>query len=142
MLSTRCTISQEQRDGSVKTIICEWDGYLLYVGKTLVNHYNTYEKVSQLIELGDLYQLGYEIGEKHPFHSQDHDRFCKSYKRELGDLSCEPRVFSNFELYFQQFKREEFDYIFRLDNNWYVRASEDLINLKKIVDSINPFRPV
>ncbi len=44
-------------DGSIDSIYCHHDGYLSYNGDILVNHYQTEEKVRELISLCDISSL-------------------------------------------------------------------------------------
>jgi len=51
-MSTRSRIGIKQGE-SVKSIYCHSDGYLDYNGLLLFKHYNTKEKVEELLSLGD-----------------------------------------------------------------------------------------
>lgn len=52
-MSTRSRIGLELSDGSVISSYCHWDGYPEYNGRILRTHYNTREKVEELIDFGD-----------------------------------------------------------------------------------------
>jgi len=57
-MSTRCIIGIQNKDGSVESVYCHHDGYLKSgVGETLYLHYNTEEKVRELMKLGDMSAL-------------------------------------------------------------------------------------
>lgn len=58
-MATRSTIAiLNSDDGSVDAIYCHWDGYVEGgVGQMLFEHYNTAEKVKELIALGDISSL-------------------------------------------------------------------------------------
>lgn len=56
-----CLISMKQADDKYKTIRCYQDGYVESAGSTLINYYNTPEKVEELLSLGDIISLGQTI---------------------------------------------------------------------------------
>lgn len=51
-MSTRSQIAKLLPDGKVKSVYCHSDGYPEHNGDILLNHYNTDEKVDELIALG------------------------------------------------------------------------------------------
>ena len=54
-MSTRARIGILNKDGTVESIYCHHDGYLTGgVGEMLYMHYNTEEKVRELLKQGDL----------------------------------------------------------------------------------------
>ena len=57
-MSTRCRIGLELPDGKIKSIYCHHDGYPEGVGKMLIENYNDYQKIVDLLELGDISTLG------------------------------------------------------------------------------------
>ena len=57
-MSTNALIGIEEKDGSVKTIYCHFDGYLTWVGRILLESYNTEDRVHELLSLGDISSLG------------------------------------------------------------------------------------
>lgn len=59
-MSTRSRIGLKLPSGQVKSIYCHFDGYPSGVGATLINHYDSPEKVAKLLELGDISSLGEE----------------------------------------------------------------------------------
>ena len=62
-MSTRSRIAIQLKDGSVKSIYCHHDGDLDYVGMILFNYYKSYDKVLDLINLGNISSLGTEPSE-------------------------------------------------------------------------------
>lgn len=56
-MATRSNIGVLQDDGTIKAIYCHWDGDPEHVGATLANHYDSHEKASELIALGDISSL-------------------------------------------------------------------------------------
>jgi len=57
-MSTRSRIGIVNKDGTVRSIYCHFDGYPEGVGETLRKHYNTPEKINELLDLGDISTLG------------------------------------------------------------------------------------
>lgn len=138
-MATRSTISIRNSDGSVTTIYCHWDGYLSYNGKILLNHYTTEEKIRQLMELGDISSLNEEIGEQHLFefgYDKDETKtWCKSYKRDRGDLNSDARIYPSFEEMLSSMG-QEYNYIFEPEDNcWYVNFYDTIgeENLKELL---------
>lgn len=91
-MSTRSYIGKKLSDGQVKYIYCHFDGYPSHNCVILKEHYNTEEKVDQLLELGDLSSLGEEIGEKQDFDSTENKRWCMAYGRDRGESGVEANV--------------------------------------------------
>jgi hypothetical protein len=69
------------------SIYCHWDGYIKHHGPILLNHYNTPEKVKELIALGSLSSLQENIGEKHDFDCRtgNDNKWCTSHVRDRGE---------------------------------------------------------
>lgn len=86
-MSTNSLIIQKTEDG-FRAIYCHWDGYPEYNGKMLLKHYQDSEKITQLLDLGDLSTLGKEIGEKHDFSNTSRD-YCTAYGRDRGELNVD-----------------------------------------------------
>ena len=53
-MSTRARIGLLQEDLSVLSVYHHWDGYPEWLGMTLEEHFNTYEKASELIDGGNM----------------------------------------------------------------------------------------
>jgi hypothetical protein len=50
-----------QYNETINAVYCHFDGYLEHVGNILQEHYNTEEKIDQLIVRGDMSSLGETI---------------------------------------------------------------------------------
>ena len=122
-MGTRSTIALLRNDGAVAQIYCHWDGYLEHNGQILNDHYNTYEKVEELIALGDLSTLERNIGVKHPFGpdyniagdadewEKKYGKMCVVYHRDRGeDLTI--RQYPSLACYEAQANFEEYNYVF------------------------------
>ena len=53
-MGTRSRIGIQLQDGSILSSYHHWDGYPSWLGRILKTHYNTKEKVSELIDGGDM----------------------------------------------------------------------------------------
>lgn len=123
-MSTRSTIAIELEDGTVKQIYCHSDGYLSYVGKVLLNHYDS-TKTNLLMSQGDCSMLGKEIGEKINFddrltYSNGIASQCRFYKRDRGEMNVGAKQFESYESYRENHQYEEFEYILRNTGEWFV----------------------
>lgn len=71
-MSTRSSIAIVEANGEVKSVYCHHDGYPECNGRILLEHYNTEEKVRDLIALGSLSSLGARVApERDEAHSFD-----------------------------------------------------------------------
>ena len=105
-MSTRSRIGLELSDGSVISIYCHFDGYPEFNGVKLVEHFNSYEKVAELIDLGDISCLWTNAG------------WNNETLPETGPLpysargeDCPPRLDANLNEYLAD--GEEYAYLFR-----------------------------
>jgi hypothetical protein len=110
-MSTRSRIGLELTDGSVISIYCHFDGYSEFNGVKLVEHFNSYEKVAELIDLGDISCLWTNAG------------WNNETLPETGPLpystrgeDCPPRLDANLNEYLAD--GEEYAYIFTQNNEW------------------------
>jgi len=79
-MSTNARIGlQKTADAPVRSIYSHWDGYPAGVGRTLLDHWTTLDKIEKLIALGDLSVLGANLGE-----DRGTDYFDLRYKLEVG----------------------------------------------------------
>ena len=101
-MATCSRISIELQDGSILSSYHHWDGYPEWLGRILETHYNTKEKVSELIDGGDMSTCWGE--EKQP-----------EYYSASGE-NCPPRLDKDMEEFFSM--GEEYSYIFR-NGNWF-----------------------
>lgn len=92
-MATRSNIAQLLPDGRVKVIYCHFDGYPEGVGAMLEKHYNTPDRVNDLMELGDLVTLDqrlYPTG----VHSDGarEPRVTVAFGRDRGDPNSQART--------------------------------------------------
>jgi hypothetical protein len=127
-MATRSRIAIELPSGEVHSIYCHWDGYPSNNGEILKEHYNTREKVMELILLGDISSLRQrvapnadEIG-KHSFDTPIEDVVI-AYHRDRGDDYAKPRVNADRNEY-KNSDIEEWGYLFTKQNEWLVAEND------------------
>jgi hypothetical protein len=91
-MATRSSITAKISDGTFKSIYCHFDGYVDGVGKTLIDNYNTQEKVDALVLHGDMSSIS-ESCEKPVGHSYETPvpGYNVYYGRDRGDKNTEAR---------------------------------------------------
>lgn len=117
-MATRSTISLKTEDG-YNTIYCHWDGYPSHNGKLLQDHYNTQERVEELIALGSISSLRKHIkpveGIPHTFEKPAEDITVVYYRdRQEGN---EPIIVHHEELRTVYDEGEQYNYVF-VDGIW------------------------
>jgi len=110
-MATRGRIGLELADGSILSIYSHYDNYPEFVGLKLVEHFNTKEKVQELVDLGDISCLWTNAG------------WNNETLPETGPLpystrgeDCPPRLDKNLEEYLSE--GEEYAYIFTQNQQW------------------------
>jgi hypothetical protein len=108
------------KDGSVKSIYCHFDGYLQHNGKMLYDHYNTKEKVEDLLNLGSLSILAEKVHPdpnfEHRFDGQRQDDVCLAYGRDRGETGQEAIITDEKDFVDAQ-GWEEYFYLFDPETN-------------------------
>jgi len=106
-MSTRSNIAYEE-DGVVKVAFCRQDGYLDHTGRMLFDHYNSFEKAKELVELGS-YQ---------------------SIKPEINDISLysaitrPPDTYRSIRSYMHHVDAQEIEYIYMWEEKmWWIARS-------------------
>ncbi len=117
-MATRSRIAIVKENGNVESVYCHWDGYPEGVGKTLVEYFNTKEKIEKLIALGSISALHETIEPKTDKHSFDTpEEGCTiAYHRDRGE---DLEITKHAALSSWQYKprRQEWNYIF-IDGVW------------------------
>lgn len=93
-MSTRSRTGILHADGSTDTIYCHSDGYPEHQMPILREHYNTTEKVRELLSLGDLSLLGERIApEPDEEHGMSHraENVTIAYHRDANEPLTPPR---------------------------------------------------
>lgn len=126
-MSTRSFIGIENSDHSVDCIYCHFDGYLSGVGRILLNHYKDREKVTTLIDLGNISSLGKEIGEKHDFNECPKN-VCNAYGRDREEENISATHSDNVKDFLRNID-EKYTYLFNEDDKWMCRLSRGSMHL-------------
>ena len=108
-MATRSRIGIELKDGSILSAYHHWDGYPEWLGRILTTHYNTKEKVSELIDGGDMSccwtkdRWGTE---------EEATEYGPQYYSQRGE-DTPPRLDADIVEYLLPDNSEEFAYVFR-----------------------------
>lgn len=131
-MGTRSYIGLKEKDESLIFVYCHWDGYVENNGDILVNHYESEEKVRELLKNGSFSAL-----EANP--SQ-----ISYYANSENPSELEMYTFNDVDELKKDFKNDkwigiEFFYIFDTDTNqWIVSNSyNDDLNFEKVTDVLN-----
>jgi hypothetical protein len=90
-MSTRSRIGVMMDDDTVKQVYCHWDGYVEGVGFTLVENYDSIELAKELINLGDISSLGYNISTDEPHTFENRVKgVTVFYGRDRGEAGTQP----------------------------------------------------
>lgn len=105
-MSTRSNLGIEHEDGTISSIYCHFDGYPEHHVPIMISSYNTFEKVFQLVSLGDMSSLEPTLDE------------CCYYSRDRNE---DLRIvkYSSFKE-FDEAVDNDYAYLFRTDG-WYMR---------------------
>jgi hypothetical protein len=107
-MSTRSRIGLELADGSILSIYCHYDGYPEFNGAKLVEHFNSYEKASELVDLGDISCLWTNAG----WDNETLPETGPLPYSSRGD-NYPPRLDADLCEYLLPDNSEEFAYVFR-----------------------------
>ncbi len=131
-MATRSTISKVHHDGTVISVYCHWDGYLVSNGRLLLDHYATEEKVDALLELGNLSSLKPEVGKKHSFDAPT-PGWTVAYGRDRGEKGQYPVVYPDIAAFVaDEDSRESFNYVWQ-NGRWYLLDGRDFTLLAPLV---------
>jgi hypothetical protein len=133
-MATRSTIAKVERDGSVTSIYCHWDGYPANNGKLLLENYQDEQVVNDLLAGGSLSSLGKVIGEKHPFDWRSDDAeaekkygaMCLYYHRDRDESWDRTQPSEHASLAeFLATDREEFTYLWTPEG-WLIGTGKNI----------------
>ena len=111
-MATRSRIGIQLADESILSVYCHWDGYPEFNGVKLVEHFNTREKVSSLIDGGDISSLWTNLD----WNNETLPETGPLYYSSRGEDSP-PRLDANKYDYLAD-GCEEYHYIFTRNNQW------------------------
>lgn len=99
-MATRSRIGMVNKDGSITSIYCHWDGYPEYNGKILNEYYMDADKVNALMKLGDISSLAENLEPKdNEPHSFDNPvkGVVVAYGRDRGETGVEATASKDFD---------------------------------------------
>ncbi len=138
-MATRSMISLEIEKDVYKSIYCHSDGYLTHNGALLVDHYNSRDKIEELLKLGDISILAESMNpDPNLPHSFNHDERQKgvvvAYGRDRGETGTEAKDFTLKELLEDTWI--DYFYIFTLDNKWKYYTYKNHEKARDVLDDI------
>ena len=137
-MSTNSEIGILNKDNTVTSIYCHWDGYPEYNGAILSKYYTDEKIVRELIKNGALSSLCENIEpNKNLEHSFDNpqENVCIYYHRDRGDKweHVSYRTYSNIKEWKKIIKEgwQEYLYLF-INGKWYFSSTYNKIRLKDL----------
>jgi hypothetical protein len=129
-MSTRSRIGLELKNGSIISVYHHWDGYPEWLGRILKTHYNTREKVAELIDGGDMSSCWTDSR----WDDSADGSYGPQYYSQRGD-NCPPRLDADLCEYLLPEDSEDYSYLFR-NGEWvcYSMNQFDDSKLPKIVE--------
>lgn len=97
-MSTRSQIAYRDSDDVIHSAYCHYDGYPSHVGAILLEHYNSIDKVKELVDKGAISALGEKCDkpEGHTFETPYPDRTVY-YGRDRGEEGQETKTFEGVD---------------------------------------------
>ena len=120
-MATRSRIGIQLADDSILSVYHHWDGYPEWLGRILNTHYNTKEKVAELIDGGDMSccwtkdRWTGKMLAKYVNENIEAAEYGPQYYAQRGE-DCPPRLDSNLIEYLNDM--EEFAYVYTKDQEW------------------------
>ena len=110
-MATRSRIGIKLKDGSILSVYHHWNGYPEWLGRILKTHFNTEEKVQELIDGGDMSLCWTNERWNTDIKAEE---YCPQYYSQRGE-DCPPRLDPSLSMYLEY--GEEYDYVFT-HNEW------------------------
>ena len=129
-MGTRSRIGIQLADESILSVYCHYDGYPEFNGVKLVEHFNSRDAATELIDGGDISCLWTNAGWNNETRAQG-----PLYYTERGDEFIAPRLDADLCEYLLPDGCEEYHYIFR-NGEWvcYDMHQFDNTKLPEIVE--------
>ena len=110
-MGTRSRIGIQLADESILSVYCHWDGYPEFNGVKLVEHFNSRDAITELIDGGDISALWTNLG----WNNETLPETGPLYYSARGE-DCPPRLDANKYDYLAD--GEEYAYIYTLNDEW------------------------
>ena len=137
-MSTRVWIAKELENGKYRSIYCHSDGYPSHTGMILLKHYDTEEKLDELLKLGDISLIG---GVLAPDPTKPHNRVEQqegvtlAYGRDMGKKYVEARERSYSAI--TTGTNCNYTYIFTRDQKWtFVKLGQPTLEVKDLAEEL------
>ena len=128
-MATRSRIGIQLKDDSILSVYHHWDSYPSWLGRILKTHYNTKEKVSELIDGGDMSSAWTNVGWQNETRSESGPMYYSARGED-----CPPRLDADLCDYLLAVNAEEYHYVFR-NGEWICYEMNPLGNeLPKIIE--------
>ena len=111
-MSTRSRIGLELPDGSILSAYSHWDGYPEWMGRILRTHYDTKEKVAELIDGGDMSSPWTNERWSNDLLDRHKEEYGPQYYSQRGE-DCPPRLDKDLCEFLLPDNSEEYAYVFR-----------------------------
>jgi len=111
-MATRSRIGIQLPDDSILSVYCHWDGYPGFNGVKLQEHFNSYEKASELIDGGDISALWTNAG----WNNETLSEVGPLYYSQRGE-DCPPRLDQNPGDFLTK-DTEEYSYLYTREEGW------------------------
>ena len=112
-MATRSRIGLLLETGYVLSVYHHWDGYPEWLGVTLKEKFNTYEKIAELIDGGNMSSC--DSDNVYDYEKQEYVKRDPQPEYYGGDEE-QPRLDTTVEDYLAN--GEEYAYVFTLDHEW------------------------
>ena len=110
-MATRSRIGIQLADESILSVYCHYDGYPEFNGVKLVEHFNSRDAATELIDGGDISALWTNVG----WDNETLPETGPLYYSSRGE-DCPPRLDANKYDYLAE--GEEYAYIYTLNDEW------------------------
>ena len=120
-MSTRSLICKQIDKNLYEAIYCHSDGYLTYNGAMLIDHYKDEEKLTKLIDLGNISSLYPNLdpdpSKPHSYsYNERQENVVIAYGRDCGEKNQEKRLCNLNKL--KKWPNIEYIYIFTPEKEW------------------------
>jgi hypothetical protein len=134
-MGTPATISIFNEDNTVKTVSCNYDGYLSQVGQKLFKHYSNPDKLRSLLAMGNISSLEKEVdipeGAEHSFDKRNPD-VTTFYAGDRGESRMSAKTFETTQAFLRRSNLVGHDYIYKEKNDTWYLLNETTSKLEKL----------
>ena len=116
IMGTRSRIGIQLKDDSILSVYCHYDGYPEFNGRVLRDHYNTVEKVRNLIDGGDMSCTWTNAGWNNETLPETGPLYRTARGESMEDNA--PRLDESIFDFLEKENNEEYAYIWTVNNKW------------------------